>query len=138
MIRFVESKRQLIELASRVWEDFILDVKMDEMLSSICRWGLHTKVLNVVLECMVDTERKNIVACSLLGKNGRCAMLPVFIPYDGFQYEFRASLGDTDALKNYKCMFQDNPDLVLLLFQSEINRILILERKHTKSPLPEE
>lgn len=122
-------------MASRVREDFILDVKMDEMLSSICRWGLHTKVLDVVPECMFDTERKNIVACSLLGKNGRCAMLPVFIPYDGYQYEFRASLGDTDNLKNYKYMFQDNPDLVLILFPSEINRILVLEKKCMQSPL---
>lgn len=137
MIRFVESKSQLIELASRVWEDFFLDIKMDEMLSNICRWGLHTKVLDVVPECMVDNERKNIVVCSLWGKNGRCAMLPVFIPYDGYQYEFRASFGDTDNLKNYKCLFRDNPDVVLILFPSEINRILVLERKHMQSPLPE-
>lgn len=54
MIRFVESKSQLIELASRVWEDIFLDIKMDEMLSSICRWGLHTRVLDVLPECMVD------------------------------------------------------------------------------------
>lgn len=65
-------------------------------------------------------------------------MVPVFIPYDGYQYEFRASFGDTDNLKNNKCMFQDNPDLVLILFPSEINRILALERKHIQSPLPEE
>lgn len=138
MIRFVENKSRLIELASRVWEDFILDVKMDEMLSSICRWSLHTRVLDVVPECMGDTERKHIVVCSLWGKNGQCAMLPVVIPYDGYQYEFRTSLGGSDDLKNYKCMLQDNPNLVLILFPSEINRILVLERKHMQSPLPEE
>lgn len=138
MISCVESKSRLVELASTVWQDFVPDEKMDEVLSSICRWSLYTKVLDVVPECSVDTKEKHIVVCSLWGKNGSCAMVPVSIPYDEYIYEFRASLGSTNDLKNCKCMFQDNPNLVLILFPSKINRILVLERKRRKFPLSKE
>lgn len=55
-------------------------------------------------------------------------MLPVLIPSDEYKYEFKNSLNSANDLKSFGYKIHDNPGLVLMLFPSERNCILVLEK----------
>ena len=125
---FVSNEIELMDLASLVWNN--IDRKTIE-------WIKHNNLVNKVMYCIpkpVDNLKATEPEYSVIYLPGFSCLNGLYIPYDGYSYEFQTIIAINNKSRDYikKYEIREDPDMVIFLSNYLGDRVSLHKRRKEK------